>query len=65
MNFLPIQKNGIEKGLLKKAIIQIKKDQKNIDELTVNASPNAVNAYLKLGFKAKTDEQCIIAFDSS
>ncbi len=53
------QKQGIGKGLLKEAIRRIKKEKITYSKLTVNSSPNAVNACLKFGFVTKTDEQCI------
>lgn len=53
------QKQGIGKKLLNEAVRRIKKEQDTCDNLTVNSSPNAVDAYNNLGFTTKSDEQCI------
>lgn len=43
------QKKGIGKQLLNQSILRIKKEE-NVDSLTVNSSPNAAEAYKKMGF---------------
>ena len=53
------QKQGVGKRLFNEAVRRIKKEQNTYDNLTVNSSPNAVNAYKKIGFTAKSDEQCM------
>jgi GNAT superfamily N-acetyltransferase len=47
------QKKGIAKKLLQKAIAHCKNRNHHIKKITVNASPNAYDAYLHIGFKGE------------
>lgn len=53
------QKKGIGRALLDDAIKRIPKERDEIKALTVNSSPNAVEAYKKYGFITTGDEQNI------
>ena len=53
------QKRGVGKALLQEAIDLLSKTKKNQIELTVNSSPNAINAYKKMRFVVKSGEQCM------
>jgi predicted GNAT family N-acyltransferase len=35
------------------------KNNPTIQKITVNSSPNAIKAYVKMGFKSEGEEQCI------
>ncbi|THB73637.1 MAG: GNAT family N-acetyltransferase [Desulfobacteraceae bacterium] len=51
------QKSGVGKALLQESINHLLKTQKLLKALTVNASPNSVEAYKKMGFKSQDKEQ--------
>lgn len=51
------QGKGIGAFLLKSAIEECLRQNRDIETLTVNSSPNAVGAYLKFGFKPLDEEQ--------
>ena len=53
-----LQGKGVGKKLFHEAITHIKKQNPQVKELTVNSSPNAVEAYRKLGFIPRSEEQC-------
>jgi len=50
------QKCGVGKALLKKSINLVLEKQRYLKELTVNSSPNSLEAYKTLGFKVKNKE---------
>ena len=50
------QRQGIAKRLLDEAL-EICKSKIDLSEMSVNSSPNAVEAYSKLGFKINEQEQ--------
>jgi GNAT superfamily N-acetyltransferase len=52
------QKQGIARGLFKK-VVDVCKLNKNINSITVNSSPYAVEAYRHLGFKNTNTEQSL------
>jgi len=58
-NKAKFQRKGIGKQLLRYAIGVCLKNNPEIQKITVNSSPNAANAYEKMGFKAEGEEQCI------
>lgn len=51
------QGRGIAKQLLKKALDIACEQNPQLEEVSVNASPNAVSIYEKLGFSKTTEEQ--------
>ena len=53
------QRQGIARELLNKSIEIIREKNPQLDKLTVNSSPNAVEAYRKLGFVAEEEERII------
>ncbi|UCD81493.1 MAG: GNAT family N-acetyltransferase [Desulfobacterales bacterium] len=53
------QRMGIGNELFRKATEICKQQVVNLSEMTVNASPNSVTAYEKLGFKPADIEQCV------
>lgn len=53
------QRKGIGKELLSRAFEHCCTCDANISEITVNSSPNAVNAYRKFNFKSTDKEQCV------
>jgi predicted GNAT family N-acyltransferase len=53
----PFQKQGIGKTLVEKAIDVCLRRRRNLHKITVNASPNSISAYKKMGFYAEEDEQ--------
>lgn len=53
----PFQKQGIGIALLRNAIDICIKHRPDLCKITVNASPNSVSAYEKMGFNADEDEQ--------
>jgi GNAT superfamily N-acetyltransferase len=54
-----LQRMGIGNELFRKAIGICKHHEVNLSQMTVNASPNSVAAYKKLGFKPSDIEQCV------
>lgn len=50
---------GIGKALLNKAIKTIKEEDPSIEKITVNSSPNAVDAYGRLGFTITGEEKVL------
>jgi ribosomal protein S18 acetylase RimI-like enzyme len=50
---------GIGKELLNTAISMIKEDDPEVLRITVHSSPNAIEAYKKMGFK-ETDYECTL-----
>lgn len=53
----PFQKIGIVQELCRKAVILCRKLNPDLQEITVNASPNALGAYQKMGFTPTEDEK--------
>ena len=53
------QGRGVGRALFDEAVRRIEPEKRNIRELTVNSSLNAVPAYEKLGFAAQGAEQCV------
>jgi ribosomal protein S18 acetylase RimI-like enzyme len=53
------QRQGIARQLLNKSIEIIREKNPQLDKLTVNSSPNAVEAYRKMGFLAEGEERII------
>ncbi len=51
------QKQGIGKALVRKTIDICLKHRPDLRKITVNASPNSISAYNKMGFNADKDEQ--------
>ena len=51
------QGRGVGGTLMKKAVSVCKKKRPDLSKVTVNASPNAVEIYKKLGFEKKDREQ--------
>ena len=51
------QGRGVGGTLMKKAVSVCRKKRPNLSTITVNASPNAVDIYTKLGFAKKDSEQ--------
>lgn len=51
------QKQGIGRQLLTEAIKRIQENDKSIEKISVHSSPNAVEAYQKLGFTAIAPEK--------
>lgn len=54
-----LQRKGIGHELFRKATEICKQHEVNLSQMTVNASPNSVTAYEKLGFKPTDIEQCV------
>jgi predicted GNAT family N-acyltransferase len=52
------QRNGVGRGLLNKAIELCRRQSPQVRVLTVKSSPNAVNAYARLGFAVAGSECC-------
>ena len=52
-----LQKKGIGKTLLRKALELCKRDHADLSKITVNASPNAIAAYETFGFEPSGAEQ--------
>ncbi len=53
------QRKGIARELIDRSISIIKKNVPDIQNITVNSSPNAFSAYEKIGFKKLDDEKTI------
>ncbi|NLE46584.1 MAG: GNAT family N-acetyltransferase [Chloroflexi bacterium] len=53
----PFQRRGIARELMRQCIKRCRMLQPCTDEITVNASPNAVAAYERLGFRATSTQQ--------
>lgn len=53
------QRKGIGKRLLQKALELCRTNDLKFSKITVNASPNSIMAYKKLGFEPTDVEQCI------
>jgi GNAT superfamily N-acetyltransferase len=53
------QGRGLGKQLLQKALEVCRSAEPDIQEITVNSSPNAVSAYERMGFEATGREQTI------
>ena len=51
------QRKGIGGNLIREASSICRKIYPNLDQITVNSSPNAVKAYERLGFRKSGDEQ--------
>ncbi len=51
------QRQGVGKALLKKAIDICRKHLPDLRKITVNASPNSLPAYMRMGFIAHDGEQ--------
>lgn len=53
------QRIGVGSELFRKALENCVRHDVNLPQITVNASPNSVNAYEKMGFKPTDIEQCV------
>ena len=53
------QRQGIAGELIRRAVAECRERAPGLDTITVNASPNAVAAYRKLGFKPGEGEQTV------
>ncbi|MCP4346489.1 MAG: GNAT family N-acetyltransferase [Desulfobacterales bacterium] len=53
------QKKGIGKELFRNALSQCRHNDADVSRITVNASPNSVDAYKKLNFELTDKEQCV------
>jgi GNAT superfamily N-acetyltransferase len=53
------QRRGIGRELFRKALEHCSRHDFSTSQITVNASPNSVNAYKNLNFKPTSKEQCI------
>ncbi len=53
------QKKGIGKELFRNALSQCRHNDGNVSRITVNASPNSVDAYKKFNFEPTDKEQCV------
>ena len=51
------QGRGIGRNLLALSVEECRKRNRGVEEITVNASPNAVEAYRKMGFLPQKEEQ--------
>jgi Predicted acyltransferase len=52
------QRSGVGRGLLSQAIQLCQRHSPKTHQLTVKSSPNAVNAYVRMGFTATGPERC-------
>jgi GNAT superfamily N-acetyltransferase len=52
-----LQRNGIGKQLWRRALITCLSNRAEVPKITVHSSPNAVEAYQKLGFQVEGPEQ--------
>lgn len=52
-----MQRSGVGRELLARALAELKRRDPAIDKVTVNSSPNSVEAYSALGFSATADQQ--------
>ena len=53
------QRQGIAGELIRRAVAECRERDPGLDTITVNASPNAVAAYRKLGFQPTGEEQTV------
>jgi len=53
----PFQKKGIARELLRRTLRICLKEGPHLSKITVNASPNSVKIYKKLGFRPKDSER--------
>jgi GNAT superfamily N-acetyltransferase len=53
------QRKGVGKALLRQAVEICRQHESNLSQITVNASPNSVDAYETLGFKPVDQERCV------
>lgn len=53
------QRRGVGKELFRKALENFRCNDIGLSQITVNASPNSINAYESMGFKATDSEQCV------
>jgi GNAT superfamily N-acetyltransferase len=51
------QRSGVGRKLLAKALAELKRRRPYLTKVTVNSSPNSVEAYSALGFSATADQQ--------
>lgn len=51
------QRRGIARALVEAALDRLRAERPGLDRLTVHASPNAVPAYRRLGFRPTAGEQ--------
>jgi GNAT superfamily N-acetyltransferase len=54
---LDVQRQGIARALLDRALAICRRERPDLGRVTVNASPNAVTAYRRMGFARTQDEQ--------
>ncbi len=53
------QRKGVGKALFRQSVEICRQHENHLAQITVNASPNAVGAYAKLGFKPTDRERCV------
>lgn len=53
------QRKGIGRELFRRALEHCRRRDVKISQVTVNASPNSVNAYKELNFEPTDKEQCV------
>jgi GNAT superfamily N-acetyltransferase len=53
------ERKGIGRALLDKAVKTIKEEDPSVNKITVNSSPNAVDAYSRLGFTVTGEEKVL------
>ena len=53
------QRKGVGKALFRQAVEICSQDDVTLSQITVNASPNSVDAYGALGFKPVDQERCV------
>jgi GNAT superfamily N-acetyltransferase len=53
------QRKGVGRELLRKAMEICRRNELSLSQVTVNASPNSVTAYERMGFKPTDAEQCV------
>ena len=55
----PFQRSGVGRELFHKALVICRRNDSGISQITVNASPNSINAYENMGFRPIDAEQCV------
>lgn len=53
------QRKGVGRALFRQAVEICRQHEGHPSHITVNASPNAVGAYAKLGFRPTDEERCV------
>jgi GNAT superfamily N-acetyltransferase len=55
----PFQRRGVGRELFRKALEICRCNNLGLSQITVNASPNSINAYESMGFQPTDSEQCV------